>query len=407
MTMLMAEFPCNSAADAQNWLRRAVAADAAGDVATAEYAFLQALACDADLVDARFGLGVTYFRSGRYSDAARELRAVAAAGSADAVTCMLVGKSLYLIGEFSESSKALATVLRWAPLQGDSLRCYARARTYAAIIAGDIPDALANYSRLAGTEVEPIETVIRDGFGLLSAYGHSEAAAALGELLIAARPDDVVQRHLNDAVAGRAIDHVPSAYVEAHFDAFADGFEEKLVNVLGYGVPESLAAMVRRHRDSFERVLDLGCGTGLAGEHLNPIAGRLEGVDLSARMLEQAGRRGAYHTLNHAEALAHLAVHPAGFDLVFAADMLIYFGRLDALMGLVAQAMMPGGIFAVSIENSARDFEILPSGRFAHADAYVARLAEPHFELLERQTTDIRLEANVPAKGTLLVWRRR
>lgn len=402
----MVEFSNNHAA-AQAWLHRAAAADAAGDAATAEHAYLQALSSDENLIDARFGLGVTYFRSARYGDAATELQAVILAGAADGATCMLFGKSLYLVGRFPESAEAFEQASMAMPLQGDSLRCYARARTYATMIAGRTEDALANYPALAGIEVEPIDVVISDGFGLLSGYGHRDAAARLGELLIAAKPDDAVQRHLNDAVAGRAIDRVPPAYVEAHFDAFADGFDDKLVHVLGYRVPECLAALVRRHRTAFDHVLDLGCGTGLAAEHLRPLAGTLSGVDLSARMLEQAVSRAVYDTLGHAEALAHLKANPATFDLVFAADTLIYFGRLDALMATVAQAITPGGIFAASIENAARDFEILPSGRFAHAMTYVSRLAEHYFELLEQQATDIRLEANVPVKGTLFVWRRR
>lgn len=402
----MAEFSKDTA-DAQAWLHRAVAADAAGDAAGAEHAFLQALARDAALIDARFGLGVTYFRLARYREAAVQLQSVVTAGAGDAVTCMLLGKSLYLIGQFAESSAAFDVALRSSPLQGDSLRCYARARTYAAMIDGSIPDALADYPSLAGVELEPIESVIRDGFGLLSAYGHREAAASLGELLMIANPDDAVQRHLNDAVAGRAIDAVPVAYVEAHFDAFADGFDNKLVNLLGYRVPERMADLVRRHRTSFAHALDLGCGTGLAGKHLKPLAHTLDGVDLSARMLEQAAHRSVYDALTHVEALAYLDEHPATFDLIFAADTLIYFGKLDALMAAVAGAMKPDGIFAASIENAGQDFQILPSGRFAHAEAYVMRLAEPYFELLERQATDIRLEANVPAKGTLFVWRRR
>lgn len=293
------------------------------------------------------------------------------------------------------------------PLQGDSLRCYARARTYAAIIAGRMEDALADYPAIAGAEVEPVDVVIRDGFGLLSGYGYRDAAVILGQYLIAANPDDVVQRHLNDAVAGRAIDHVPASYVEAHFDSFAAGFDNKLTTILGYRVPELMATLVLRHRASFAHVLDLGCGTGLAGGDLRPVASRLSGVDLSARMLEQAAKRKIYDNLTHAEALAHLARHPMVYDLVFAADTLIYFGKLDAVMAAVAQAMTPGGLFAVSIENAEQDFAILPSGRFAHAQTYVMRVAEPYFEVLERKATDIRLEANVPVKGTLFVWRKR
>lgn len=403
----MSELPDTGTADAQIWLRRAAAADRAGDVATAEHAFQQALARDAHLIDARFGLGVTYFRSGRYGDAATELQAVVSAGAVDGATCLLLGKSLYLTGRFPESAEAFEMASMEMPLQGDSLRCYARARTYATMIAGETEDALANYSALAGSEAEPMDIVLRDGFGLLSAYGHRDTALDLGELLIAAKPDDAVQRYLNDAIAGRAIDRVPPAYVEAHFDAFAHGFDDKLVHILGYRVPERLTALIRRHRTSFGHVLDLGCGTGLAGEHLRPVAGKLGGVDLSAGMLERAASRAVYDALEHAEALAHLAANPGMFDLVFAADTLIYFGRLDALIAAVARATTPGGIFAASIENGARDFEVLPSGRFAHAGAYVRRLADQHFELLEQQATDIRLEANVPAQGTLFVWRRR
>jgi predicted TPR repeat methyltransferase len=403
----MTDISGTAATDAQAWLDRAVRADAGGDVAAAERAFLQALAHDPDLIDAQFGLGVTYFRSARYREASQALRAVATAGAADAAIYVLLGKSLYLVGQFAESAQAFETALATMPLQGDSLRCYARAWTYARMIAGNIPDALADFVSRAGSEAEPVDIVMRDGFGLLSAYGYRDAAAALGALLIATHPDDAVQRHLNDAVAGRAIDHVPSAYVEAHFDAFADGFDDKLVHLLAYHVPGHLADLVRRHRTRFDHILDVGCGTGLAGEHLRPLALRLSGVDLSARMLDQAARRQLYDTLDHAEALVYLAKHPAAFDLVFAADTLIYFGRLNALMDAVAQAMSPGGLFAASIENADRDFEILPSGRFAHAQAYVMRLADPHFELLERHAIDVRLEANAPAKGTLFVWRRR
>jgi predicted TPR repeat methyltransferase len=402
----MTDVSGTAATDAQAWLDRAVRADAGGDVAAAERAFLQALAHDPDLVDAHFGLGVTYFRSARYREAVLALQAVATVGAADAAIYLLLGKSLYLVGRFAESAVAFEAALTTMPLQGDSLRCYSRARTYARMIVGNIADALADYVSRACSETEPVDVVMRDGFGLLSAYGHRDAAAALGALLIATDPDDAVQRHLNDAVAGRAIDRVPPAYVEAHFDAFADGFDDKLVKLLAYRVPEQLAGLVRHHRSAFDHILDVGCGTGLAGEHLRPLARHLSGVDLSARMLEQAARRTLYDTLDHAEALAYLAEHPAAFDLVFAADTLIYFGRLNALMDAVAKSVRPGGLFAASIETASRDFEILPSGRFAHADAYVMRLADPYFELLDQQAIDIRLEANLPAKGTLFVWRR-
>ena len=51
------------------------------------------------------------------------------------------------------------------------------------------------------------------------------------------------------------------------------------------------------------RVLDLGCGTGLAGEALRRRAAWLEGVDLSSGMIDQARRKGLYDRLEVAEAV--------------------------------------------------------------------------------------------------------
>ncbi|WP_425536227.1 methyltransferase domain-containing protein, partial [Chromobacterium vaccinii] len=42
----------------------------------------------------------------------------------------------------------------------------------------------------------------------------------------------------------------------------------------------------------------MGCGTGLAGEAVRPYASRLDGVDLSAGMLERASAKGIYDSLD-------------------------------------------------------------------------------------------------------------
>jgi predicted TPR repeat methyltransferase len=50
---------------------------------------------------------------------------------------------------------------------------------------------------------------------------------------------------------------------------------------------------------------------------------------------------------------------------------------------------------------------VLPSGRFAHGDAYVRRLLAPDFELLAHQTLALRREGRGAAEGGLYVLRRR
>ena len=59
---------------------------------------------------------------------------------------------------------------------------------------------------------------------------------------------------------------------------------------LKYKAPERTAQILTElHPDRRFNLLDLGCGTGLLGVYLGPINGFIIGVDLSARMIEQAG----------------------------------------------------------------------------------------------------------------------
>ena len=48
-------------------------------------------------------------------------------------------------------------------------------------------------------------------------------------------------------------------------------------------------------------ILDLGCGTGLAGAAFKPLAARLDGVDLSPAMIEKARARQIYDHLQVAD----------------------------------------------------------------------------------------------------------
>jgi predicted TPR repeat methyltransferase len=396
------------ATHANTWLQYAALAESMESAEHAEEGYLRALALDPDLADARFGLGVLHMKAFRFEEAIANLKEVIARGGADEVVHISLGHALYMTAGFAESAQAFEQAAACSPLVGNSLRRYARARTFATIIEGDLERALAEYPALAGSEIEPFDEIARDGFGLLSAYGHGAAALALGKWRLLQNPEDPVQQHLNDAVARKSIAAVPAAYVESYFDSFAAGFDEKLLGVLNYRVPHDLAALVGGHRSAFSSMLDLGCGTGLAGEHLARFGANLTGVDLSAGMLAEAAKRAAYSTLTKNDAIGFLKAHPVAFDLVFAADLLIYFGRIEELIAAVAQATMPGAIFALSIELAAdRDFEVLPSGRFAHSGSYLASQTAPYFEIVQQQTTELRLEAGVPVKGLLMVLRRR
>jgi predicted TPR repeat methyltransferase len=197
--------------------------------------------------------------------------------------------------------------------------------------------------------------------------------------------------------------------VRATFDGFARDFDERLIGVFDYHVPEAISRSIRGIRPfppHSADVLDLGCGTGLSGAVLADISKRIVGVDVSGAMLQEAQARGCYQALAEGEILGWMrAAEPAQFDLVLAADVLVYFGDLEPVFVQAARLLRPGGLFAFSIEVCRNaDFRLQDSGRYAQSAAYIERLAKQlGFAVCVRADQPIRK----PIVGLLYVLKRR
>lgn len=171
----------------------------------------------------------------------------------------------------------------------------------------------------------------------------------------------------------------PPMYVKELFDQYAAHFDAHL-QTLAYQVPRLLQDAVQAlDVTEVHRALDLGCGTGLCGDYLASISAHLTGVDLSENMLAKARARKVYKELICDDILHYLALPAAHYDLIVAADVLVYFGQLDDLFGLIKNKLTPGAHFAFSVEESVTgDFRLQASQRYAHSAAYLQQLAEGH-----------------------------
>ena len=98
------------------------------------------------------------------------------------------------------------------------------------------------------------------------------------------------------------------------------------------------------------RVLDLGCGTGLAGAAFRSRAAYLSGVDLSPAMIEKARARDIYDALAVGDLETALAQEGPAFDLILAADTLVYLGDLAPVFGVIATHLSPDGYFLFTAE---------------------------------------------------------
>lgn len=166
---------------------------------------------------------------------------------------------------------------------------------------------------------------------------------------------------------------LPPAFVRALFDTYADRFDHELVGKLRYDAPQALRQLLLdQDVPAGGRVLDAGCGTGLAGIAMRDRAGSLAGFDLSPRMVEKARARGVYDMLWVGELVDSMLCRPDAFDLVLAADVLVYVGDLGPVMAAAERTLRPGGRFAFTCERSQGDgFELHEGRRFAHGEAHI------------------------------------
>lgn len=251
--------------------------------------------------------------------------------------------------------------------------------------------------------------------GLGQAYcemGALESAKACFEKTVELRPDLPIARYLLANVdSGGASGAAISDYVAGLFDDYADKFDKDLVEKLKYRTPDLINDMVRKHlADNAARIdiMDLGCGTGLCGPLLKDIAARLDGVDLSARMIDKARERGVYDELHVGDITTVMNTCGRQYDLVISADVFVYIGDLTPVFDAVLRILRPGGLFAFSVELHEGDgYRLLSSGRQAHSVPYIDGLFAKHGLIpLSREQCDLRLERGVPVKGMVYIARR-
>jgi predicted TPR repeat methyltransferase len=248
---------------------------------------------------------------------------------------------------------------------------------------------------------------------VLTEIGARADAAQAFRAALALDANNANARHMLAALEGTTPDAPPADYVRALFDDYAPRFERELVSHLDYRVPDILRGLIDRlGRRNFVRALDLGCGTGLSGAALNDIAGaEIVGVDLAPAMIAEAKNKNVYSALFAMEIAAYLGSNDAKrkpFDLVVAADVFIYVGKLDAVFAALAERVAPAGLFAFSVEGCIEaDFVLRGSGRYAHNVAYIEHLARLHgFAIRAQEAIAIRKASDGTVDGFAWVLER-
>jgi predicted TPR repeat methyltransferase len=353
--------------------------------------------------EALYALGMIYFQSGRFEQAQ-----------------YLFGEALLVDPFFVEGLCMRGVALLQLKRPGDALVCFDRALA----LHPDFVEALSNRAT-ALQEMHRLDEAIA-GFDAVLALqpGHAiswnnrantfglmkrfEEALADYDRALVLQPDfpQAGANRMNALFELKRATRCPPGYMRALFDDFAPHYDDTMLSKLGYRAHSDLRALADRVLPAGRgawRILDLGSGTGLVGDAFKDLAqgGRLDGIDIAPRMIEAARARGIYDDLILDDLENALAGLTTRYDLVLAADTMIYLGDLAPTLGHVSRLLEPGGFYLFAVEKAeGEDWDLAPTRRFRHSENYLRReAARAGLDFIGLVTGTLRQEAGAPVAG--------
>ena len=422
-----------------------------GRLDEARICFERALEIDARSVEARIGLGNTLLGLGEFQAAIDGYRTAIAAGQTGGPVRIALGAALKEAGDDEGSLEAfqqavaadpqswqahlsLASALlelgRFAESIG-SVREAIRLGGDPAVVemvygialaaSGDLEGAIDHMRRALPTPGKHKQILAVLSAKLLNIGLHERALECFHKQL-EADPEDLDARHFVAALSEQNPDEPAEDYIRGLFDQFAETFDHHLLATLGYTVPREIvrALLAASSRAPPWDVLDLGSGTGLVGREIAAYVRTPVGVDLSPKMIDRARACEAYTELRVGDLRSALVSEsPARYDVVTAADVLLYLGKLDPIVPEVRRLLRSDGMFAFTVEagkataeatsgERAEGYLLMPTGRYVHDEDYLRGLASRNdFDIRIWRKVRLRTERRRPVMGWLTVWVRR
>jgi predicted TPR repeat methyltransferase len=339
----------------------------------------------------------TLIAQGRAAEAAQFLRARIETGRGGLLARLALVKAFR---ESGDKSGALAAAREAQTLNPNICEAVV-ALGESLLELGHLPAAIAEFQRALRLDPDSVAARLKLGCAWAEA---GEAEKSLEQFALLS--PDTVPGLADKVAAAQAMRSRPRSdpgYVRHLFDQFSADYDARVRGQLAYRAPEilrELADLVTPGANGLV-ALDLGCGTGLSGEAFADMTATIDGIDLSPAMIELARARKLYRHLEVDDIETGLPNDIRGYDLVFAADTLVYLGDLAAFFGKVVLLLKPGGLFLFTTEAStSADYELGPKRRWRHSERYIRHAASlVGFDVAGLLKCSPRTEAGVPVEG--------
>jgi tetratricopeptide (TPR) repeat protein len=231
-------------------------------------------------------LGITLFHLGRWQQAVRLLREATAADPAYADAWVGLALAHEALAQWQQAIDALERAGEQSSQQAE---LWFRKGQWL-VRLGRVQEALPAFDRALALAPEFAQAWSARGSSMRELHRLDEAAQCFEKALAYGGDSELNGYYLASVTGNATPPPPPRRYVEALFDDYAADFQSHVVGQLRYQGYERLLRPLVEEQRRFRRALDLGCGTGLCGPLLHPVAEVLDGVDISKAMLDQARR---------------------------------------------------------------------------------------------------------------------
>jgi predicted TPR repeat methyltransferase len=384
-------------------MRNAASLHQAGRLAEAGQLYQQILRANPRDSDAIYALGIIHLQSGRLEEAQN-----------------LLAETLRIRPRFPEALCSRGIALMQLRQREEALACFDQAvaimpnfveawssRATALLEMNRLEEALSAFDRVLA--LDPKHAISWNNRGnTFVAMRRLEEAVESFDKALALKPDlEIAQNNRMLALLElKRVPRIPAHAVRALFDDYSSYYDTAMLEALSYRAPQHLRALLERvwpEASASLHILDLGCGTGLSGEAFKDLAGggRLDGIDLSAKMIDEARKRSIYTEFIVDDFESALAGLDRSYDLAIGADALIYSGDLGPALAGVMRILKPGGLFLFTLEKrNAEGWEQTTANRFRHGETYIRSAATATgFQSLDVTECPLRSESREPVVG--------
>ncbi|MDJ0612386.1 MAG: class I SAM-dependent methyltransferase [Rhizobiaceae bacterium] len=190
---------------------------------------------------------------------------------------------------------------------------------------------------------------------------------------------------------------------KALYDDWAETYDQTMLYGLKYLTPRKTASLLKEAKLAGNaRILDVGCGTGLAGEHLSGFGFRnIDALDYSPAMLRTAGEKAidgapVYELLIEADLNQKLPLEDNLYDAMICTGTFTHAHVGAECLHELFRILKPGGLFACTVHKDVWE----PAG-FSET---VKQLAADGILKTSGMIMDIYFETDDEPQGWYILW---